>query len=511
MAKRSTTDTCCLTLPLKLEKWQEDRLAKRFEIARQIYNTLVHAELKKLRTLERSTEYRTIQKQLQELYQNNLSKTKEFRDIAKHRTKLLTNAGFSEYGFKAAIKSYYKYFNDNIGSSVAVHGIAPLVWTSFDKKLYSSGKKVHYKKDGEIHSLRGYSVTGKSGGSEIIFRGNFIEWKGLFLPLKLSANNPYESEMLNHRVKYVRILRKPGKYKDHWYAQLSLEGKPVIKQNPVDQKPIHPIGHGIVGIDIGPQTIAYSANRAAGLLELASKVQNVEHQKKLLQRKLDRSRRAANPNNYAGDGTIRRGVKLTKYKSKRYCRLQRELAYLQHCQAEIRKQQHTELANQLLSLGDTFYVEDMQWPSLTRRAKNTEVSQKTGKIKRKKRFGKSIANKAPAMLINILKQKSHSLGIPGVVEVPTALRASQYNHQSDSYEKKSLSQRWNNMPDGEKIQRDLYSAFLLQHVTPNLSGFDRKLLIQDYPQFKKYHHQIILELSASPKTVTSMGIRRNAS
>lgn len=511
MAKRGTTDTCCLTLPLKLEKWQEDRLSKRFEIARQIYNTLVHAELKKFRALERTAEYRATQKRLQELYQNNLSKTAEFQSIAKHRTKLLTGAGFSEYGFKAAVKDYYKYFNDNIGSSVAVHGIAPLVWTSFEKKIYGSGRKVHYKKAGEIHSLRGYSVTGKSGGAEIIFRGSFIEWKGLFLPLKLSPDNSYESEMLNYRVKYVRILRRPGKNKDHWYAQLSLEGKPVVKRNPVNQEPIHPIGHGAVGIDIGPQTIAYSAKCTVGLLELASKVQNIEHQKKLLQRKLDRSRRTANPNNYAEDGTIRRGIKLTNYKSKRYCKLQRELAHLQHSQADIRKRQHTELANQLLALGDTFYVEDMQWPSLTHRAKDTEVSQKTGRIKRKKRFGKSIANKAPAMLINILKQKSHSLGIPGVVEVPTKLRASQYNHQSDTYNKKPLNQRWNNMPDGEKIQRDLYSAFLLQHVTPDLNGFDRNLLIQDYPQFKEYHHQVILELSTSPKTVTSMGIRRNVS
>ena len=38
---RSTTDTCCLTLPLKIEKWQADRLEKRLEIARQIYNTLL--------------------------------------------------------------------------------------------------------------------------------------------------------------------------------------------------------------------------------------------------------------------------------------------------------------------------------------------------------------------------------------------------------------------------------------------------------------------------------------
>jgi hypothetical protein len=43
MAK-ATTETCCLTLPLKLEKWQADRLDKRLEIARQIYNTLLRFE-----------------------------------------------------------------------------------------------------------------------------------------------------------------------------------------------------------------------------------------------------------------------------------------------------------------------------------------------------------------------------------------------------------------------------------------------------------------------------------
>ena len=47
MAK-ATTETCCLTLPLVLEKWQADRLEKRLEIARQIYNTLLNYELKKL-------------------------------------------------------------------------------------------------------------------------------------------------------------------------------------------------------------------------------------------------------------------------------------------------------------------------------------------------------------------------------------------------------------------------------------------------------------------------------
>lgn len=63
----SSTDTCCLTLPLKLEKWQEDRLAKRFELARQIYNTLVRAELKKLERVKHTAPYREIQGQIQAL------------------------------------------------------------------------------------------------------------------------------------------------------------------------------------------------------------------------------------------------------------------------------------------------------------------------------------------------------------------------------------------------------------------------------------------------------------
>lgn len=511
VSKKSTTSTCCLTLPLKLEKWQEDRLSKRFEIARQIYNTLVHVELKKLRRLEQTAAYRENQARIRELYQHNSQKTAEFRECTKIRTRLLQEAGFSEYGFKSDVKDYYKHFNENIGSSVSVHGIAPQVWAAFEKKLFGNGKLVHYKKAGDIHSLRGYSMTGKSGGVEIIFRGTFIEWKGLKLPLKLSPDNAYEREMLSYRVKYVRILRKPGKNKDHWYAQLSLEGKPVIKRDTATGEPILPVGHGAVGIDIGPQTIAYCAASEVNLMELADQVQNIEHDKRILQRKLERSRRANNPDNYAEDGTIKRGKKLTRNKSKRYLKIQKQLAYLQHYQAETRKRQHIQLANHLLSLGDCFYVEDMEWPALTHRAKKTEISEKTGKYKRKKRYGKSVANKAPAALMSILKLKCECLGLPGVIRVPTSVKASQYNHQSGTYEKKTLNQRWNHMPDGEEIQRDLYSAFLLQHCTPQLDGFDRDALRRDYDAFRNLHHRTIQRLRAMPKTPASMGIKRSVS
>lgn len=508
---RSTTATCCLTLPLKLEKWQEDRLAKRFEIARQLYNTLLRAELKKLRVLEQTPEYRKVQERIKELDWKKAGDKPELKKLYNERTSLLKKAGFTEYSFKTDMQQYYKYFRQNVASSVAVHGIATQVWTAFDKCLFGNGEQVHFKKKGDMRSLRGYSLANKSGGVEIIFRGEYIEWNKLKLPIKRKPGNAYEEDMLTKRVKYVRILRKPGKTKDRWYTQLVLEGQPTIKRDAITGEMVHPVGKGVVGLDIGPQTLAYTSATEANLVELADRVQNIEQVKRRLQRKMDRSRRATNPDNYNADGTIRRGVKLTRNKSKRYQRVQRELANAQRYQAEIRKMQHIALANHLLSLGDCFYIEKMEWAGLAHRAKKTEVSEKTGKFKKKKRFGKSIANKAPAMLTTILKQKCESLNLPGVLEIPTSVKASQYNHQSQTYTPKELKERWNDMPDGRRIQRDLYSAFLLQHYDPNTEQFDQASLETDYPQFVSLHDQTILRLSQLPKTLSSMGIRRSIS
>lgn len=511
MSARCKTDTCCLTLPLRLEKWQADRLSKRFRIAEQIYNAMLRSWIKKLHVVEQMPEYKSIQSQLKQLYDENKQKTKAARELFSRRKAILQEAGFKEFNFLLGTRRYYYHFRENIASHVATHCIAKQVWDAFNKVLFGNGEQVHFKRPGDMHSLRGGSASGKSGGVEIIFRGTYIEWNRLRLPLKLDPKNAYEAEMLTKRVKYVRILRTPGKTIDHWYAQLVLEGTPVIRRSKANGEIIHPSGQGAVGIDIGPRTIAYVSESEVGLRELADQVENIERKSQRLQRKMDRSQRATNPDNYAPDGTIKKGVRHTHNKSHRYRRLQKELALLKHRQALIRKRQHTELANHLLSLGDRFYVEDMPWAGLARRAKETTVSPTTGRYRRKKRFGKSISSKAPGMLILILEQKCKSRGLPGVIRVPTDVKASQYNHMTDTYTPKSLSQRWNDMPDGKHIQRDLYSAFLLRRVTPELDGFERARLIEDYDGFTNLHDQVIHELMLAPKTIASMGISRTRS
>lgn len=490
--KKEDGATCCLTLPLKLEKWQSDHLEKRFEIARQLYNTLIHAELKRIHRIERMPEYREIERLIEAT-----TDKKEKWALKNQKKQFLRKNGINRNTFTTDMKRLYKHFNDNIGSNVAQHGIVSQVLTAFEKVyIENQSGEVHFKKPGDLRSVQGYSQK-KSGGVEIMFREGKIIWnqqgnndrKGVAreFPLKLSPDNSYEAEMLKKHVKFVRILRKDGKTKPHWYAQLVLEGTPVAKYDPISGAPKHPVGHGVVGIDIGTRTLAYSTDSEVNLLELADRVQNIEQEKRRLQRKMDRSRRAMNPENYNSDGTFKRGVKLT--------------------------------------LGDCFFVENMSYCDLVHRANKTEISEKTGRYKRKKRFGKSIANKAPAMLITMLKQKCQSRGLKGVKEVDTHVRASQYNHQTDTCIEKALENRWNVMPDGERIQRDLYSAFLLQHCKQGLPEYDRKelkkefgeelyrvfdreALQRDYPQFVAYHHMTIQRLSELPHTIPSMGIRR---
>lgn len=107
----------------------------------------------------------------------------------------------------------------------------------------------------------------------------------------------------------------------------------------------------------------------------------------------------------------------------------------------------------------------MSYKSLQKRAKKTEcreeardVIQKDGttkrvhKYKRKKRFGKSLNSRAPAMFLSILEKKALALGGSFVKVDTKSYKASQYDHVTDSYVKVPLSQR-EKIVGGHPVQR----------------------------------------------------------
>lgn len=485
-----------LTLPLKTEKFQEDILNKRFEIGRNIYNSILGIALKRYRNMIYSPEYKQIIQQLKQCKND-----KERKLLYKQMNQLRQKYKLSEYSLDADAKLIQHHFRDNIDAFTA-QKIVTRVWVAFEKLIFSDGERVHFKKYGEINS-----VEGKSNDTGIRFKDNYICWLGLEIPVVIKTG--YDKESLTNKICYCRIIRKFIKNKYKYYIQLILQGTPPLKINYETGEIKHTTGYGKVGIDIGTQTIAISSNNDVKLLELANKVNNIEKEKCKIQRYMDRSKRVNNPGNFNEDGTIKKqgNKKVVWMKSKKYIKAQNKLKELYRRQSDIRRQCHNEMCNWLITLGNEFYVEDMNYKGLQKRSKKTEKNEQ-GKFKKKKRFGKSLANKAPAMLLTIfnnkLKWEDNQL-----IKVNTReLKASQYNHLNGEYNKKKLSQRWNEMEykgDNLKIQRDLYSAFLIQHVNDDLKTVNNELCNEDFDNFIRLHDTEIKRLQ-NKQNLSSMGI-----
>lgn len=497
-----------LNLKLHTEKYQECILYKRFEIARQMYNAVLGIALNRYNELIRTKVWRNNQLELNKIYKlskndKNLKKIcKPYYDI---KSELLNQYKLNEYSFHADIKPMQHHFKENIDSFTA-QKIASRVWKAINDNLFGKGKDVHFKK--YYQGLD--SVEGKSNKTGIRYdiQNNLLIWNGLKIPVQLDINNQYEINALRNKICYCRIKRKfvRGKYK--YILQLVLEGIPPIKVNKCTGEIRNDIGNGRVGLDIGTQTIAYVSDYDTKLLELAPRVQNIENQKRRIQRYMDRSKRSMNPNNFNKNGTIKCGIKLIWNFSNRYIKAKNILKDLYRKQADIRQQDHNILANEILKNGNKLYVENMNYKGLQARSKKTEKNDK-GKLKKKKRFGKSLANKAPAMFLTILKNKIEQRG-GDFKEIDTwKVKASQYNHLNHEYNKKKLSQRWNYFKyknEDIKVQRDLYSAFLIMNVNDDLKSINDIACKNRFDRFIEMHNKEINRLQGINKVINSMGI-----
>ena len=508
MAK-SEGERCVLTMPLLTEPWQEHIMETRFRIVEHLQNSLIAKELRKLKNLQRRRDYR-------DLLQRIRDTAKEERGpLYKEYLKMRKEAKFSEYDFKddltQAEHSMQKHFSCHLQAQ-DTHTIASDVWRAFEKafanNMFDPASSIHFKRRGSVQS---FSCQSMGGGMK--YRDGLFIWSGgkprgcdprmkqIVLKCQVCPpRNEYEKAMLALPIKRLRVVRKWVKSRYKYYLQFTLVGKPVRRERPTVP--------GRVGIDIGTQSIAIASAEDVKLLELAPAVNPHYRRMKQIQRKMDASRRAMNPDNYSLDGTIVRGKKLFWTYSNHYRRLAGRLRELQRKNAAIRVYQHNCLANYILSLGSEIIVEPMNYRGLQHRAKDVKQN-RTGRPGSKKRFGKSLANKAPAALLTLLEQKAvaNPLG-GGLYRVDQwEFRASQYDHLSQKYSRKKLSQRNHRLENGDILQRDLYSAFLLMNADRDLCHPDQKRCERNYPTFKQLHDRELDRIRATTgHRLSSFGI-----
>ena len=165
--------------------------------------------------------------------------------------------------------------------------------------------------------------------------------------------------------------------------------------------------------------------------------------------------------------------------------------------------------NHIRSLGDVFITEPANAKKLMLKAKKTTANEKTGKINRKKRFGKSIRNRCPGYFQSHVKDVFLLTG-GKYFEVPYDYRASQYDHTNGEYVKRKLSLRMFTLSDGTTVQRDLYSSFLLYNASFDDTGqliIDEMNCINSFISINRMHEEEIERIRLSGKRVLNSGIR----
>lgn len=420
-------------VPLRVSVKDSQTLLKRFDAARQLYNACLDEALIRLRLVHQSRAYKKAVK-----LKKGKGRTSAFNDA------------YQSYGFNAfALHAYLNAFKD---SWVSYHldvntmqTIATRAFRSVQQYAFHKRGKPRFKAKRRIRS-----VEGKTNKQGITWRDNEVRWGKLRLSAMIDCSDEVVAHGLNSRIKSVRIVIREFGANTRFFAQLVCEGSPY-------HKPKNAIGDSVVGLDIGPSTIAVVSDDSARLLRFCDELKDSQRKVRVASRRLNRQRRLNNPVNYNDDGTIKTGAK--KWcKSNRQRRTQVCIADAKRKQAAHRKSLHGRLANEVLALGADVRTEKLSYKSF------------------QKMYGKSVSLRAPGMFVSMLRRKAGSAG--GTVnEFPTVSTRLSQTCVCGRIAKKKLSQRWHRCECGVEAQRDLFSAFLARCVTDNIlnAGLAEKL------------------------------------
>lgn len=433
-----------VSLSLKTEKWQEDVLDKRFEICRQIYNAMLGYELKQYKKMISDEEFKKSKEVIYSAYKTtddkekkDIKKSDEYKQAVQKQKDLLKEYGFSNFSFGAqAIKSA-DHFKDIIPTMLAQLSIGKPMWQAFDKLLFGNGEIVHFKKYGSFNSI----VTDGKSGIRIVSENNKTTkkmdskekyyclytsrlGKNLKMPLKIDHKDLYLLEMIERDIHTVRITRKKVKGTYKYYVQLAVTGSPAIKYTN-DGNELHPLGSKKLGIYIDTTSITIVDDESTKTIDITIN-NKIEGDISELNRYLDASRRATNPENFNDDGTIKKGIVVEGKRthlnweySNSYKKARDMRANLLRIQAEQRKIRANELANEIIARGCDICINDypFQVAAMRKKFKEGEELDEKGRPKKKKKAGKAISENAPAMIVTILDNKLKNRGLQGVKKI----------------------------------------------------------------------------------------------
>jgi hypothetical protein len=509
------------------------------------------------RSKEATVKRAEIRKELE--YETNLFNEHEEKRVfhGNELNKLQAKYKLSEVDFHKYVKKMQHKYSKDI-DSYSAQVLASNVWKGVKDVLYGDGKFVHIPKFSNFNT-----ISGKSNDMGIMIREKSktvkefpklseeqklknkdksknglrpkrqmvkvkkpaqlcMCWCGLEIPISVRKSDLYAQELLEKikskdiKVKYSIIVKEYVGSEETYSLQIVVNGdRPAKRRRDGSfRNPLKCDKNARVGLDLGTSTVAVSSKKKCMLKVLGRDIREIDRQIRLKQRHMDRCLRASNPNNYNEDGTCKKSTRknrLVWIYSNEYKKLRNELASLRRKKSVYLKESHNILVKEILSLGGNVFIEKMNFKALAKRATFAEGEEKNskGKFKRKKRFGKSIQNRAPGLFVLILERKLKELGFTLNYVDTYKFKASQYNHATNECVKYSLNARTKKVA-GLRVQRDLYSAFLLENSKDTLDFSDKVLCDKNFDNFIINHNKEVNRLEkmkeSGKKLPLSMGI-----
>lgn len=484
---RSATKSYVVSYELKFNEANPmSVLSKLDKIAVDIYNTVLREGLKRLHKVQHDRIYQTYREEYVKLLQKKEltpADKKIKSELSKQMNEICKEYGFTEYSLHTYVVISKRHFDDTLGIGEC-QKLASIAFKALQNLRFGKAEKVNFKKRDEL-----ISITNKANTAGVRFDRNTmcIRYRKHSFPIIIKPDDQYAQLAFLDRVKYVQLMPKKIRGKIRWFANITFEGIPPQKEN-------HIFGdeNTVQGIDIGVSTVAVVNEHEAHLYELAEGCTLDMRKKRIIQRKMERSRRTTNPDNYNADGTVKKGRHTWK-QSNAYKKLKARLAEISRKIAIKRKQEHEMLANKILASGTDIRVENMSFKGLQKRSKNI-TRKSNGRINSKKRFGKTIQSRAPTMLLSILDRKLGYID-SSIKKVNTAkVKASQYNPLTKTYQRKELKDRMIQLKDGIIVQRDMLSAYILANTNSSLASINKKKCLQGFDNFKRLQDSEIQRL-----------------
>ncbi len=421
---RANTDSFIAEFPLRTSAADERALSVRLDAARQIYNAVL-GECLRLHALMRESKDWSRARSMPK----GRERTALFREVR------------DRFDFKSSMADRFAircknacWIGDHLSSN-ETQKVALRAFSAVEQHAFGARGRPRFKRVGELHS-----VEGKTNAAGIRFKDGWVEWTGLRVALIRDPRDPngWQAAALARKTKYCRLVRRRVRSRTRLYVQLIQTGSSPLAS---------PTTPGVVvGLDLGPSTIAAVSETDAMLEQFCPGIEQPWRELRRLERAMDRSRRATNPENFDRCGRAKKGRKRWN-RSRRYQKVAEKRRERERRLAAERKRSHGELANRVLAQGDTIKTEKLSYRAFQRA------------------FGRSTKVRGAGLFVALLRQKAEACGGSVIEFSAYRTRLSQFDHSTGQYVKKPLSQRVHVFGDGSgEVQRDLYSAFLAHFV-----------------------------------------------